>query len=83
MGKLMDSYKGPWNITSKIKGSSYSLEHRYTKKTGKLHAAHLSPYPQELLPLFPIDGADNRYGQIYTPIKENPYINAGIKGFHP
>ena len=46
VGKLMDSYEGPWNITGKIKGSSYALEHMDTEKIGKHHAAHLSPYPQ-------------------------------------
>ena len=56
----MDSYIGPWNITGKIKGSSYALEHRDTKKIDKRHAAHISPYPQEILPFFPIDGFDNR-----------------------
>ena len=79
----MDSYTGPWNITGKIKGSSHDLEHRDTKKIGKRHAAHISPYTQELLPFLPIDGADNRYGQIYTPIKADPYMNSGIKGFQP
>ena len=54
-----------------------------TKNIGKRRAAHFSPYPQELLPLLPIDGADNRYGQIYTPIKADPYMNAGIKWVHP
>ena len=72
MGKLVDSYTGPWNITGKIKGSSYALEHRDTKKIGNRHAAHLSHYPQELLPFLPIDGAENRNGRIYTPIKADP-----------
>ena len=59
------------------------MEHRDTKNIGKRRAAHFSPYPQELLPFLPIDGADNRYGQIYTPIKADTYMNAGIKGFQP
>ena len=79
----MDSYTVPWKITGKIKGSSYALEHRDTKNIVKCHTAHLSPYPQELLPFLPIDGADNCYGQIYTPIKSDPYINAVIGGFQP
>ena len=53
----MDSYTGPWKITGKIKGSSYALEHRDTNNIGKRRSYHLSPYPQELLPLLPIDGA--------------------------
>ena len=59
------------------------MEHRDTKKIGKPHASHLSPYTKELLPFFPIDGVDNRYGQIYTTIKSDPYMNTGIKGFQP
>ena len=79
----MNWYTGPWKLTGKIKGSSYALENRDTKKIGKLHASHISPYPQELLPFFTIDGADNRYSQIYMPIKADPYMNSGIKGFYP
>ncbi len=43
----------------------------------------MSPFPDKLLPFLPIDGADNRYGQLYTPIRKDPYLNAGIKGFMP
>ena len=46
VGELMESYTGPWKITGKIKGSSYALEYRETKKIGKHHAAHLYTYPQ-------------------------------------
>ena len=35
-----------------------------------------------MIPFQPIDGPDNRYGQIYTPMRKNPYSEAGIKGFH-
>ena len=83
VGKLMDSYTGPWQICVKGKGSSYQLEHMDSKKPGKRHAAHLSPYPDELLPFLPVDGPDNQYGQIHTPIKKDPYMNAGLKGFEP
>ena len=31
----------------------------------------------------PVDGPDNRFGQIHTPIKKNPYKNAGLKGYTP
>ena len=41
VGKLIDSYEGPWKITGKIKGSSYALEHMDTKIIGRHHAAHL------------------------------------------
>ena len=83
VGKLMNSYTGPWEITQKTTGSSYKLKHRDTGKPGKRHAAHLSPFPRELLPFIPIDGADNRYGQLYVPIQADPYKNAGVKGFKP
>ena len=83
VGKLMEPYTGPWRITKKLAGSSYELEHRDTKRPGKRHAAHLSPYPRELLPFLPLDGPDNRYGQMYSPIQSNPYKNAGIRGFTP
>jgi len=83
VGKLMNAFTGPWAITEKLPGSSYSLRHEISGQLGKRHAAHLSPYPRELRPFLPSDGADNRYGQIYTPIEANPYKNAGIKGFEP
>ena len=59
------------------------MEDRYTKKIGKRHSAHLSLYPQELLQFLAMYGADNHYGQIYMPIKADPYINSCIKRFHP
>ena len=83
VGKLMDDYTGPWIVVSRLKGSSYELKHKDTGALGKRHAAHLSPYPDQLLPFMPIDGPDNRYGQIHSPIQKNPYLNAGIKGFKP
>ena len=36
-----------------------------------------------MLPFLPVDGPDNQYGQIHTPMKKNPYQNAGLKGFEP
>ena len=79
----MDDYTGPWIIVSKLKGSSYELKHKDTGAMDKRHAAHLSPYPDQLLPFMPVDEPDNRYGQIHSPIQKNPYMNAGIKGFKP
>ena len=79
----MDDYTGPWIVVSRLKGSSYELKHKDTGALGKRHAAHLSPYPDQLLPFMPVDGPDNIYGQIHSPIQKNPYINAGIKGFKP
>jgi len=81
--KLMNAWTGPWEVIEKVAGSSYLLKHRDTGKTGKRHAAFLSPFPPQLLPLLPIDGPDNRYGQLHRPISPAAYKNAGIKGFVP
>ena len=37
----------------------------------------------ELLPFLPVDGPDNRFGQIHRPIQKDAYQNAEIKGFVP
>lgn len=83
IGKFMDAFTGPWEITGSLKGSSYKLKNLETSKDGKQHSAYLSPYPDQLLPFIPVDGPDNVYGQLTNPIKENPYSNAGLKGFIP
>ena len=81
--KVMNSYTGPWETDNKATSSSYELQHRDTGKPSKRHAAHLSHFPREILPFIPVDGADNRYGQLHVPIQSDPYKNAGIKGFKP
>ncbi len=43
----------------------------------------MSPYPPELVPFQPVNGADTRFGQLYKPIIKNPFKEAGIKGFSP
>ena len=77
----MNAWTGPWRVTEKVKGSSYALEHVHSKKIGKRHASDLSPFPLELLPFMPVDGPDNRFGQIHRPIQKTAYQHAGIKGF--
>ncbi len=77
------AYPFTGHITAKLHGASYNIEHCSTKKTEKRHASDLSPYPAELLPLQSLDSSDNRYGQLHKKISENPYIQAGIKGFEP
>jgi hypothetical protein len=82
--KLQFAYTGPWRITALLKGASYELEH--CQKPGrkeKKHASDLSPYPLELIPFQPVDGADTRYGQLYKPITAHPFKEAGIKGILP
>jgi hypothetical protein len=41
------------------------------------------PYPPELIPFQPVDWPDNQYSQLYKPIGNSPYKEAGIKGFKP
>ncbi len=82
--KLQFAFTGPWRITALLKGASYKLEH--FQKPGckkKKHASDLSPYPPELIPFQPVDGADTCYGQLYKPISAHPFKEAGIKGFSP
>jgi hypothetical protein len=76
-------FTGPWHIIANLPGTSYDIKHCSTKKREKRHAPDLSPYPAELLPLHPLNGADNQYSQINKTILDNPYIQAGIKGFTP
>jgi hypothetical protein len=82
--KLQFAFTGPWRVIAQLKGASYELEH--CQKPGrkeKKHASDLSPYPLELIPFQPVDGADTRYGQLYKPITAHPFKEAGIKGFSP
>jgi hypothetical protein len=83
VNKLSYPFTGPWCIIADLPGASYEIEHCSTKKRENWHASDLSPYPAELLPLHPLDGADNEYSQINKKILDNPYIQAGIKGFTP
>jgi hypothetical protein len=81
--KLYYPFTGPWCIVANLPGASYDIEHCSMRKQEKRHASDFSPYPVELLPLHLLDGADNQYSQINKKILENPYIQAGIKGFTP
>ena len=54
------------------------------------HASDLSPYPVELIAFEPLDGPDNRYGQLFKPISaktlnedEKTYDEASVHGFTP
>ncbi len=82
--KLRFAFTGPWRISAILKGASYELGHCHnTGCKEKKHASDLSPYPPELVPFQPVDGADKRYGQLYKPISAHPFKEAGIKGFSP
>jgi hypothetical protein len=84
VGKLEYAFTGPWRVIASLHGSSYLLEHCHNVacKENK-HATNLAPYPPEMIPFEPVDGADTRYGQLYKPIGEHPFKEAGIKGFTP
>ncbi len=84
VGKLEYAFTGPWRVKESLYGASYSLEHCLNAaRTQKKHAADLAPYPPELILFEPVDGADTRYGQLYKPLGEHPFKEAGIKGFIP
>ena len=55
----------------------------FTGKLGKSHAAHLSPFPCQLIPFKPLDGPDTDYGQLYKALEKDSYKDASIKGFQP
>ena len=83
VNKLQYAFTGPWKV-SVLPGASYELEHcENAGRKDKKHAADLSPYPPELIPFQPVDGADTRYGQLYKPITAHPFKEAGLKGFTP
>jgi len=81
--KLIYPFTGPWLNTAKLDGASYEIEHVTTKRKDEKHVSDLSPYPSELIAFQPLDGADNQYGQINRKIIDQPYKEAGIKGFTP
>jgi len=84
VGKLQYPHTGPWRVTKKLAGASYELEHcLHEGRTTKKHASHLSPFPLPLIPFEPVDGPDNRFGQINKPIGKEPYVQAGLEGFAP
>jgi hypothetical protein len=84
VGKLEYKFTGPWRILESLHGSLYSLEHcLHPKRTDKKHASDLTPYPPELIPFKPVDGANTCYGQLYCPIGKHPFKDAGLKGFTP
>jgi hypothetical protein len=70
-------------VIRRLKGASYECKHTASGKIDKFHAAHLSPVPQELVPYSPVDGPDNRFGQIHKPLSPDAYKAAGIEGFAP
>jgi hypothetical protein len=84
IGKLEYAFTGPWHVVASLHGSSYSIKHFHNTACKETkHAANLAPYPPELIPFKPVDGADTHYGQMYKPIGEHPFKEAAITGFIP
>ena len=84
MDKLQFVYTGPWRVTQVLDGASYKLQHvHHPTRKDKKHASDLSPYPTELIAFEPLDGADNRYGQLYKPISAKRFNDTGLHGFMP
>jgi hypothetical protein len=84
VGKLEYKFTGPWRIVESLHRGSYSITYcLHPKRFEKKHASDLTPYPAELIPFEPIDGADMRYGQLYQPIGAHPFKEAGLKGLDP
>ena len=79
----MNAFTGPWEIIVIHHGNSYELKYVVTGKLGKSHAAHLSPFPCQLIPFEPLDGPDIAYGQLYKALEKYPYKAASIKWFQP
>ena len=79
--KPLNLYTGPYQVNKRPHSSFYELVHNDTYWPVKKHTAHLSPFPQELVPSQPVNRADNRLFQIYAPIQSHPYKDSDIKGF--
>ena len=77
--KIMYPVTGPWVVTGIEPGGSYLIRHLLDlSQTDKKHASQLSGYPVQLVMFEPVDGPNNRYGQINVPIGKNPFAEAGI-----
>jgi hypothetical protein len=82
--KLQYAFTGPWKVTAVLPNASYSLKHcKHKGRMDKKHASDLLPYPPELVPFTPVDGADTCYGQLYKPISAHSFKKARIKDFMP
>jgi hypothetical protein len=80
--KLQFTYTGPWKVVAILDGLLYEMEHtKFPNRKDKKHASNLSPYPAELIAFKPMDGPDNRYGQLHKPISATKFNEASIHGF--
>ena len=82
VGKLRFKQTGPWKIIEKMKGGSYKLQLcENEKRTDKKHASELSMFPEKLIPYPQLSGTDHAYSKINKKITDNPFSEAGIKGY--
>ncbi len=79
--KLLYPFTDPWKILRKLDGASYKIKHCSTKHINKKHLLAFSPYPSEIIPFKPVNGANNQFGQLNKQISGSPYIQADIDGF--
>jgi hypothetical protein len=80
--KLIHPFTGPWRIVKSLPGASYKLKFASNpSQKDKKRAYNLSPYPPELIPFQPLDGADSCYSQLYKHFGNALYKKAGIDGF--
>jgi hypothetical protein len=81
--KIEYKFTEPWKIVESLKGAIYAVDHCLTPtQKEKKHASDLTPYPLELIPFKPIDGANTQYGQLYKPIGANPFNSLPAMGAH-
>ena len=85
VGKVRNPYTGTWEVVRKLHGSSYELKHRITGVIGKRHAAHISPFPDQLVPFEPLDGPDSRYPlrSDVCSYQEEPILRSRHQRVHP
>ncbi len=84
VGKLEFSFTGPWQVISSTDGGSYNIEHcPHPTWRMKKHAADLTHYPVELIPLELINSPNTKYSQLHKAIDPHPFKEAGISGFLP
>jgi hypothetical protein len=78
----MHPFTGPWRIVKSLPGASFNLKFASNPSCkDKKHASNLSPYPPELMPFQPLDGADSHYSQLYKQFGNAPYKETGIDSF--
>jgi hypothetical protein len=82
VGKLRFKQTGPWEITEKLQGGSYKLKLVSNhKRIDKKHASDLSIFPHKLIPYPQVSGTDHAYSKINKNITDDPFSEAGIKGY--